>query len=233
MTPLPQLADNPFACGFTHFGAACNADRDHDVTVALAAFAGGSRRTPIATSHSRTTRRLLCGAILALSGCADRVPDRVYTIGTDNTYPYHFLENGVPRGMVGSVIAEAARRRGIRLNWKVLSAGPAPSFDAKQTDLWPLLAHQPQIFPEVHYTRPYLRNSYVQVSVGGGPFRPPDGLGRVRKVASTGMRMVTLSDASCTRVRRPSRGPTGPRRWPPCARARRMSSWWRHGRPSI
>jgi signal transduction histidine kinase/CheY-like chemotaxis protein len=128
-----------------------------------------------------------------LSGCARRPPDRVYTIGTDNAYPYHFLdEDGEPHGMVGDVIVEAARRRGIRLEWKLLKAGPAPSFIDKKTDLWPLLAYQPQMFPEVRYSRPYLRNSYVQVSVAGSAFQPPEGRARVRKLATTGMRMVTM-----------------------------------------
>jgi len=132
-----------------------------------------------------------CGTLL-LAGCG-RHADRVYTIGTDNTFPYHYLdETGAAHGMVGDVIVEAARRRGIRLKWEVLPSGPGPSLAEKKTELWPLLAHQPELFPGVHFSRPYLRNSYVQVSVRGGAFQPSDGAGAVRRVASTGMRMVTL-----------------------------------------
>ena len=140
----------------------------------------------------RTGPLAACCALVFLAGCATR-PERVYIIGTDNAFPYHFLdETGAAHGMVGDVIVEAARRRGIRLKWEVLKNGPGPSFAAKKTDLWPLLADQPDVFPDLHFSRPYLRNSYVQVSVRGAAFQPPDGLASVRRVASTGMRMVTL-----------------------------------------
>jgi len=149
--------------------------------------------TSIPISHRRTVFPALCCAVLLLAGCARRPPDRVFVIGTDNAYPYHYLdENGSPHGMVGDVIAEAARRRGIRLQWQVMSSGPGSSLVAKKVDLWPLLARQPRIFPGVHFTRPYLRNSYVQITIAGSAFQPPGGMARVRKLASTGMRLVTL-----------------------------------------
>jgi hypothetical protein len=124
-----------------------------------------------------------CWGTILLGGCGTHA-DRVYTIGTDNTFPYHYVdEAGAAHGMVGDVIVEAARRRGIRLKWEVLPSGPGPSFAEKKVELWPLLARQPELFPGVHFSRPYLRNSYVQVSVRGAAFQPSDGAGAVHAVA--------------------------------------------------
>jgi signal transduction histidine kinase/CheY-like chemotaxis protein len=145
----------------------------------------------VAKSHTPAllSTLLLCG-LIGGSCRAPALPDRVYTIGSDNAFPYHYLDNqNVPHGMVGDLIAEAARRKGIRLDWRLHMAGPAGALPSKQTDLWPLLARQPKVYPEVYFTQPYLRNSYVQI--GADPrFNPPQGIAAVRRVASTGMRLV-------------------------------------------
>jgi signal transduction histidine kinase/ActR/RegA family two-component response regulator len=111
------------------------------------------------------------------------VEDRVYTIGTDNTYPYHYLDGkGRPSGMVGELVGEAARRCGIKLQWRVLPEGPHKALMGRMVDLWPLLSSQSRQWPDFHYSRPYLHNSYIGVAVDP-QFTEPGGLKKVRKVA--------------------------------------------------
>jgi signal transduction histidine kinase/CheY-like chemotaxis protein len=133
--------------------------------------------------HFRRTRLLLImvvagvamlvGAAAALYFRRPRFDTaRVWTIGTDNTRPYHYLETGpdnraVPRGMSAELVQEAARRSGIHLAWRLI-LGPAPkhSLALGMADLWPLvtIGTAPEI--KVHVTAPYLRNSYVYLSTG-------------------------------------------------------------------
>src|SRR5689334_22546265 len=100
----------------------------------------------------------LAAITLASSHCRAAVPEsRVYTIGTDNAYPYHFLnEQGAPQGMIGEVIAAAARRAGIQLAWSVQRDGPTSAMKNHRVELWPLVAYQPAFWPGMHFTRPYL-----------------------------------------------------------------------------
>lgn len=109
--------------------------------------------------------------------------NRVYTIGTDNTYPYHYLTaEGLPQGMIADVIQVAARRSGVRLQWVLMREGPSRALSAKKVDLWPLLSVQPQIWKDFHFTAPYLRNAYVALSIDP-KFTTPTGTASVRRVS--------------------------------------------------
>ena len=118
----------------------------------------------------------LAGAFVVLGGLAGggwviwgsraQPEDRVYTIGTDNAFPYHFLTSrGEMSGMAADVIQEAARRSGVKLAWVVRPEGPSRALAAKAVDIWPLLSVQPALWPDFHFTQPYLRNSYVAISL--------------------------------------------------------------------
>ncbi len=95
---------------------------------------------------------------------------RVWTIGTDNTKPYHYLETGpdneaVPRGMSAEVVQEAARRSGIHLAWRwIRGPGPKASLGEGKVDLWPLVTIRRPTLAKVHVTAPYLRNSFICLS---------------------------------------------------------------------
>ncbi|MBI4892206.1 MAG: response regulator [Acidobacteria bacterium] len=113
-------------------------------------------------------------------------PGRVVRIGTDNTPPYHYLEsNGRPRGMVADILQEAARRRGIQLRWELRSEGPVRALSAKAVDLWPLLSTQSTMWPEFHFTRPYMRNSYVLL-FRKEEYESPEGLKRAKRISVIG-----------------------------------------------
>ena len=89
---------------------------------------------------------------------------REWTIGTDNARPYHFMNaDGATGGMIAEIVNEAARRSGIRLKWVVRHEGPASALKAGVVDLWPLLSVQRAMWPWIHFTKPYLRNSFIVV----------------------------------------------------------------------
>src|SRR5664279_4879496 len=115
-------------------------------------------RTP---SKFRIARWLTAIAITVLAACRPQADlRRVYRIGTDNTYPYHFLDtDGKVHGMVGEVVQEAARRSGVRLDWQVMKEGPHAALSVGKVDLWPLLSVQKELWPRYHFTAPYLSNA--------------------------------------------------------------------------
>jgi signal transduction histidine kinase/ActR/RegA family two-component response regulator len=61
---------------------------------------------------------------------------------------------------------------------------------AKRAELWPLLGLQPKIWPNLHFTRPYLRNSYVLVFADPRFGVPEDAL-PVRTIATLGFPLVS------------------------------------------
>jgi signal transduction histidine kinase/ActR/RegA family two-component response regulator len=137
-------------------------------------------------------RRTALLSLLALAACkSSRPQDRVYIIGTDNTYPYHFVDTrGTPGGMTGSVIQEASRRSGIRLEWSVRPEGPHAALAAGKVDLWPLLSIQAEYQRKYHYTRPYLSNSYIGIAVDP-KFATAEGAQHAKRVALVGFPIVT------------------------------------------
>src|SRR5690242_16685317 len=100
--------------------------------------------------------------LLILSFRFQAIPERVYLMGTDNAFPYHYLNNqGIPEGMAAEVINEAARRCGIRLQWRLRREGPARALTSQAVDLWPLLADQSLTLPHLHFSAPYMSNAYI------------------------------------------------------------------------
>jgi ABC-type amino acid transport substrate-binding protein len=128
---------------------------------------------------------------LSFTACGPRVDlRRVYRIGTDNTYPYHFLDDkGEVHGMVGEVVQEAARRSGVRLEWQVLKEGPQAALSARKVDLWPLLSVQTDLWPQFHFTEPYLSNAFISVAVDPR-FVTQTGNRQIRRVASARFSLV-------------------------------------------
>src|SRR5262249_26965033 len=66
-----------------------------------------------------------------------RDPARVYRIGWEEVYPFQVNgEIGQPTGFAVEVVREAARRRGIQLEW-VKIRGSEASLRSGAVDLWP------------------------------------------------------------------------------------------------
>ncbi len=91
--------------------------------------------------------------------------DRVWKIGTDNALPFHGLMDipgrpPEPIGIAGGLIAAAAKRRGVKLQWSVL---PVSSLGAGKVDLWPMNTVRSES-GTIAITRPFVRDALVVVS---------------------------------------------------------------------
>jgi PAS domain S-box-containing protein len=83
--------------------------------------------------------------------------DRVYRIGYGLDFPYHFQgADGKPAGLAVDMVAEAARRRGIKLEWRTPATAGMTPIQNGEIDLWVLLTIRPERRSLVHLTEPYL-----------------------------------------------------------------------------
>jgi signal transduction histidine kinase/ActR/RegA family two-component response regulator len=100
--------------------------------------------------------------------------NRTVRIGVDMAAPYHSWREGVgPIGFTVDVIREAARRRGIRLEWSFHPEGPRPALRAGKVDLWPLLSGAVAAEERIFAARPWLQNQFAIVWIGQSPGPEP------------------------------------------------------------
>ena len=87
--------------------------------------------------------------------------DRLYRIGWEPDPPFQAegLE-GQATGLAVELVREAARRRGIRLEWVRQSDGPDAALRDQKVDLWPLITIIPERQSYIHFTEPYLQNEH-------------------------------------------------------------------------
>src|SRR5262245_53057470 len=70
-----------------------------------------------------------------------RLTERTFRIGYNDSYPYYSKANdGRPEGFAFEAVDEAANRKGIRLEWVHVTAGPETAFEKFNVDLWPRMA---------------------------------------------------------------------------------------------
>jgi signal transduction histidine kinase len=85
-----------------------------------------------------------------------KLDQRVYRIGFDNEPPQHFIGiDGKPTGLAVELIDEAAKRRGIRLQWSLEPESSEAALRAKKVDLWPMMTIRPERRNVVYITDPY------------------------------------------------------------------------------
>ena len=100
----------------------------------------------------------LAASILVASACSRTRTDpaKVYRIGYGGDRPLHYRgDDGKPTGLAVSMVQEAARRRGIRLEW-VQAAMAMEDLRSSRLDLFVLLTNLPERRNLVHLTTPYL-----------------------------------------------------------------------------
>jgi PAS domain S-box-containing protein len=105
---------------------------------------------------------LAAGGVLVWKAVAPRSPeDRVYRIGWDPDPPFQAVgPNGNATGLAVEFVREAAKRRGIRLEWVRQGSGADAALRDRKVDLWPLLTLVPDRTRYVHITEPYLETEH-------------------------------------------------------------------------
>src|ERR1041385_4002031 len=117
------------------------------------------------------SRRAVWGAAIAISlviagfwavnQISRRVDDRIYRIGWQDVPPFQGkAADGSPAGLAVDLVRDAARRRGIRLQWVWYPGSAEAALRAHQVDLWPLFTITPERLKEkaVYISKPYLRH---------------------------------------------------------------------------
>jgi two-component system, cell cycle sensor histidine kinase and response regulator CckA len=106
------------------------------------------------------------GAVLALAAVAivawqqgtnSRIASRTYRMGWQADPPFQSQDpGGKPTGLAIDLVREAARRRGIRLEWIQRPEGVEAALLSKTVDLWPFVTVSPARDKLFHTTDPYL-----------------------------------------------------------------------------
>ncbi len=90
---------------------------------------------------------------------------RVFRAGCEHSPPWQQRQpDGTVSGPAIEIIAEAARRRGITLEWLPVEGGPIANLTRGQVDLWPLIARFPDRLQRVFITEPWLTTGYWLVT---------------------------------------------------------------------
>ena len=101
-----------------------------------------------------------------------KLNQRIYRIGFDNQPPQHFLtSDGKPTGLAVDLIGEAARRRGIRLQWQLEPESAEAALKCKKVDLWPMMTITPERRGVVYITDPYRENVVCLIVRSESPYK--------------------------------------------------------------
>ena len=102
-----------------------------------------------------------------------------FRIGFEHSPPYQEVSgSGQPEGPAIEIVTEAARRRGIALEWVHAPEGPEPNLRSGRVDLWPLIADLPERRQFIHISAPYMTVRFWLVSQdSSGIFSPSDAAG--------------------------------------------------------
>jgi signal transduction histidine kinase len=108
------------------------------------------------------------------------LPSGPLRIGYASDPPFHFPgDDGRPHGMAVDVVAEAARRIGLKLEWLERQGNSWMLVRDGEVDLWPLLAIRPERRGHVHISDPYLASAFYVLMLDGTPRPGPDYAGEV------------------------------------------------------
>jgi ABC-type amino acid transport substrate-binding protein len=100
---------------------------------------------------------ILAAAATQLLPTRSRFRNRLYRIGWEPRLPYQEMDkDGNPTGLAVELVREAARRRGVRLEWVRQYRGPDIALREKAVDLWPIITILPERQGVVHITEPFL-----------------------------------------------------------------------------
>jgi signal transduction histidine kinase/CheY-like chemotaxis protein len=103
-------------------------------------------------------------------GASPSLQSRTFRIGFNQSQVSQFLgPDGNPIGPAVEIVAEAARRRGIRLQWIHIPEGPDRALREGIVDLWGIVGDHPERRAYMHITAPWRTIRYWTVRPEGGP----------------------------------------------------------------
>jgi signal transduction histidine kinase/CheY-like chemotaxis protein len=87
--------------------------------------------------------------------------DRVYRIGWMISPPFQVRgPDGGPAGISVELVNQAARRLGIKLDWRFWNNSSESALISNSVDLWPLITITPERLKVLHITQPYLQHEH-------------------------------------------------------------------------
>ncbi|HKE24496.1 MAG TPA: PAS domain S-box protein [Bryobacteraceae bacterium] len=115
---------------------------------------------------------LACIAIYSyLNLPARNFRQRVYRIGWQNDPPFQETSpDGLPAGLAIELVQNAARNRGIRLQWVNYPGGVEAALRSRDVDLWPLMTILPERKGVFYISKPYLRHDNVLLVHAESPY---------------------------------------------------------------
>jgi signal transduction histidine kinase len=131
---------------------------------------------------SRTARigvGTLCvvGCAFAIAGLLLPEKRQTYRMGYANFPPFMIQKaDGSPGGFAVDVVREAARRRGIALEWVLVPGGPIPAFARESIDLYPVFAKTPQPRGNIYSSSPWWENNIALIVDQRKNLRAPEQL---------------------------------------------------------
>ncbi len=123
------------------------------------------RRRGPALVLALATAMVAIGSFLVLRLHRQVRVERTLRIGFQNSAPYHFPDaSGNPTGAAVEIIREAARRKGIRLQWVFSPEGPESALESGAVDLWPILGDLPERRRLLYISAPWTKMTYALVA---------------------------------------------------------------------
>jgi diguanylate cyclase (GGDEF)-like protein len=147
------------------------------------------KRTHITTAPLFHHWRMLVVAAVMAAGIAAtwlavRLEDpsrasKPFRIGFQQSPPYQYVTNGQRSGPAIEIVAEAARRRHIPVEWVLAPDGPESNLRNGNVDLWPLLGDLPERRKFLYISDPWVSISFSLVALeSSGISSPRDTVGR-------------------------------------------------------
>src|SRR5215469_10862032 len=114
--------------------------------------------------------------------------ERHLKIGFRDTPPDQFRDkNGNPTGTAVELVKEAARRKGIKLEWVYTPAGPEKPLSDGTVDLWPILADTAERRRILYISAPWTKMSFIVAFPESSP------LSRLEDLAGQNLAVANIS----------------------------------------
>ncbi len=111
---------------------------------------------------------------------------RVYRIGWEDDPPYELrAEDGSPTGLAVEMIREAAKRRGVRLQWVFQPGSSENAIRKNLVDLWPLMTITRSRKGLVYFSDPYLQHDHGLLVLAERPYQKLQDLAHARVARTT------------------------------------------------